>query len=112
MARSRLHHRRVADFILNSTKDPQCIRKLGRIKGSILVLPVGLGDVTFPVVKVRKKSDVSQPNRGYQNTPVNLSQVEPPLVSLVRRGHVVSSSSYGRGPCKDTIMKDEKVPLI
>ncbi|GBN41877.1 hypothetical protein AVEN_224613-1 [Araneus ventricosus] len=39
------------------------------IKGSILVPPVGLGDVTFPVVNVRKKLRLpTQP--GYQNGPV------------------------------------------
>ncbi|GBO00662.1 hypothetical protein AVEN_225456-1 [Araneus ventricosus] len=42
------------------------------IYGSVLVPPVGLGDVTFLPHVNNGKSDVFQPNRGYQNRPLNV----------------------------------------
>ncbi|GBN90194.1 hypothetical protein AVEN_192819-1 [Araneus ventricosus] len=63
------------------------------LKGSILVPPVLLGDVPFPVVNVRK-SDVSLPNRGYQNRPVNLQEVFAPQKDLLLESQPESSNFF------------------
>ncbi|GBN21732.1 hypothetical protein AVEN_171316-1 [Araneus ventricosus] len=68
--------------------------------GSILVPPVGLGDVTFPVVNVRK-SDVPHPNRRYQNRPLHLllgfGHFDSRRKVLFNRGLFLNSFQFGRG---------------